>query len=160
MRKIIIDSSPLIIHLVGVFDIKLVGKVSLYNLPEDEFKCIDRLLSIYDSIFITPYVLGELFWLAKSRLKKKGDEVKRLFLRYKEALIKFDEIFVKKDEILNFKNLEFGLTDVSLFLIAKKINCPILTSDKRFAAFCRGNNLNVIDFVEPLFNPHLVRYAD
>lgn len=152
MKAIIIDSSPLVIHLVGVFDIKLVEKVSLYHLPDDEFRCIDRLFTMYDNIFITSYILAELFWLAKSRLGKKEEEVKQLFLRYKEALLRFNEVPVNKEDILHFKNLEFGFTDVSLFLAAQKMNCPILTGDNKFSAFCKGKNLKVIDFIDPLFN--------
>lgn len=153
MRSIIIDTSPLIIHLVGSFNVKLVEKVSACKLPpEDEFRCINKLFSIYDCIFITPYVLGEVYWLAKSRLGKKGKEVKELFLRYREVLFKFDEVLVKKDEIVGFGNLEFGLADASLFLAAKKMNCPILTSDSKFAAFSRGHKIEVVSFVEHLFS--------
>ncbi len=156
MRKIIIDTSPLIIHFVGVFDNKLVTKVSLHNLPEDELKCIERLISEADDIFITPYVLAELFWLAKTRLNWDKGDIKKLFNRYNDIILKFKEIFIEKTDILGFKNLEFGLTDTSLFLAAKKIKYPILTSDKRFITFCRGKRLDVIDFVDPLFNPHFI----
>ncbi len=152
MRSIIIDTSPLIIHLVGSFNVKLVEKVSASNHPEDEFRCINKLFSMYDCIFITPYVLGEVYWLAKSRLGKKGKEVKELFLRYSEMLFKFNEVLVRKDEMLGFENLEFGLTDASLFLAAKKMNCPILTSDSKFASFSRGHKIEVVSFVEHLFS--------
>ena len=151
MRAVVIDSSPLIIHLVGSFDIKLVEKVAVCKQPEDEFRCIDRLFSIYSSIFITPYVLGEVFWLVKSRLGKRGKEVKELFSRYKEVLFKFGEVSIKKDEILNFRNPEFGMVDASLFLAAKKMNCPILTSDSRFAQFSMGHGIEVTNFIEHLF---------
>ena len=130
---------------------KLVEKVTVCNQPKDEFRCIDRLFSLYSVIFITPYVLGEVFWLAKSRLGKKGKDVKELFLRYKEVLLKFSEVAVRKNDILNFSNLEFGVVDASLFLAAKKMNCPILTSDRSFAHFSRGHNIKVVNFVEHLF---------
>jgi len=152
MKAVVIDTSPLVIHLVGSFDIGLVEKVSVCKQPEDEFRCIDRLFSIYSSIFITPYVLGEVFWLAKSRLGRKGKEVKELFTGYNEVLFKFVEVSVKKDEVLNFSNLEFGMVDASLFLAAKKMKCPILTSDHRFAQFSRGNGVDVVNFTEHLFS--------
>ena len=153
MRRIIIDTTPLVIHLVGVYNEKLVNRVSLYNRPEEELKCIDRLVSWADDIFITPYVFAELFWLTKARLKWDNEDVKKLFINYKDVILKFKEIFIGKTEILNFKHLEFGPTDTSLFLAAKRLKYPILTSDKTFIAFCKGNKLEVIDFTYPLFNP-------
>ncbi|MBI5027060.1 MAG: hypothetical protein HZC12_10120 [Nitrospirae bacterium] len=156
MRKIIIDTSPLIIHLVGVFNGMLVSKVSLFNSPEDELKCIDRLISRADDIFITPYVLCELFWLTKQRLSWDNEGVKKIFIRYREMILRFKEIFIEKSEIIGFENLEFGPTDVSLFLAAKKLKYPILTADKPFIAFCKGKKLDVIDFTDPLFNPQSI----
>ncbi|MBI5745431.1 MAG: hypothetical protein HZA13_00315 [Nitrospirae bacterium] len=155
MRKIIIDTSPLIIYLVGAFNNKLVGKVSLYNFPEDELLCINRLISLADEIFITPYVLAELFWLTKRRLSWDNEGVKKIFIHNKDIIIRLKEIFIKKSEIVGFKNLEFGPTDISLFLAAKKLKYPILTSDKPFIGFCTGNKLDVIDFINPLFNPNI-----
>ena len=51
MRKIIIDTSPLIIHMVGVFNKNLVNKVSRYNSPDDEWTCVEKLLSQADDVF-------------------------------------------------------------------------------------------------------------
>ncbi|MBI5188980.1 MAG: hypothetical protein HZA07_07985 [Nitrospirae bacterium] len=154
MRKIIIDTSPLIIHMVGVFNKNLVNKVSRYNSPDDEWTCVEKLLSQADDVFITPYVVGELFWLAKTRLNQDAKGIKSVFVKYKEVILRFKELYIEKKEILNFKNLEFGPTDISLFLAAKKFKYPILTSDNRFIGFCKAKKLKVIDFAEPLFNPH------
>lgn len=153
MRNIIIDTSPLIIHLVGVFNYRHVSKVCLYNSPKIELRCIDRMISLADDVFITPYVLSELFWLAKSRLSKDGEGIKKIFFHYREMILKFKEIFIEKSEIIGCENLEFGPADVSLFLAAKKLKYPILTADKPFIAFCKGNKIDVIDFADPLFNP-------
>lgn len=152
MRKIIIDTSPLIIHIMGMFNANLVSKVSLYNLPKDEVNCIEKIISQAEDVVITSYVLGELFWLAKTRLGQNKEDIKRVFLQYREIILRFKEVFVEKSEILNFKKLEFGPTDASLFLTAKKLKYPILTADQPFIGFCRSEKISVIDFAEPVFN--------
>lgn len=157
MRKIIIDTSPLIIHLVGVFNNKLVEKVSIYKVPDDELRCdelrcVEKLMAQADDIVITSYVFGELFWLVKTRLNQSGDDTKKLFVRYREVMARFKESFIEKNEILDFKKLELGPTDISLFLTAKRFKYPILTSDREFIGFCKSEKVDVISFQDSLFN--------
>lgn len=151
MRRIIIDTSPLIIHLIGVFNNRLVGKVSIYGTPDDELRCIERLMAQAHDIIITPYVFGELFWLTKTRLNRSNDDTKKIFIRYREVMARFKESFVEKNEILDFKRMEFGPTDVSLFLTAKRLKYPILTSDNKFIGFCKTEKVDVMSFQELLF---------
>lgn len=152
MKNIIIDTSPLIIHLIGAFNNRLVKRVSIYKTPNDELRCIERLMAQAHDIIITPYVFGELFWLAKTRLNWSNNDTKKIFIGYREVMARFKESFVGKNEILGFKRIEFGPTDISLFLTAKKLKYPILTADKQFIGFCRSEKIDVIDFADPLFN--------
>jgi predicted nucleic acid-binding protein len=152
MRKIIIDTSPLVIHLVGVFNNKLVEKVSIYKFPDDELRCVERLMAQADDIVITPYVFGELFWLVNTRLNQSGDDTKKIFIRYMKVMTRFKESFIEKNDILDFKKLELGPTDVSLFLTAKRFKYPILTSDREFIGFCKSEKVDVISFQDSLFN--------
>ena len=148
--KMIIDTSPLVIHMAGTYKKDMVNKVSLYNAPNKELICMERLISAAAEIYITPYVFAESFWLASSRLGKS--KVVSVFENYKEMLLRFKDAVINKAEILNSERLEFGPADVSLFLSARKLNYPILTSDTALIGFCRKNNVKVINFAEQVFS--------
>lgn len=145
-KPILIDTSPLLLLLVGAFDESLIGRfkrVSRYD--RTDFDLLVQFLT-GRRICVTPGVLAEVSNLA---MELKHDGFGRLVDHNIQALKRMDERYVPKDTILNVGEIKrIGVTDTSLLVAAKECKGEILTEDHPLCSRCRKRGISAIHVAE------------
>lgn len=141
-REMVVDTSPLLLLLIGLFDRKLIEKFK----KTKEFKLIDfELLFQYirgKKITITPEILAEVSDFAEELGNERFSEFIKMNI---EQLKKIGEVYISKEDMLTEENLKIvlklGFTDTSLLLLAKRNNAEVITND--FRLWNRCNDLGI-----------------
>lgn len=140
-NKTIIDTSPLLLILIGSYDKNLLGKFKrVRNYNEEDFEILFQYL-LRKEIIITPQILAEVSNFAE----ELGDEKFKQFInKNKDGLKKLNEFYIKKDDIFNTEEvLKLGFTDTSIFLFAKNKNAEVLTADRKLWNVCRDQKSKI-----------------
>ncbi|VVB88453.1 Uncharacterised protein [uncultured archaeon] len=150
--NIAIDTGPLLIHAVGVFDCKKLQDVCLCNEPDEEFEFLNRLFMSRKNFYITPYILSELFYQIRKifNLNEKG--IEEFFNIYGEFLIKIGEFHIEKEKIMTHEKIKFGLADISLILANKERHSLIFSGDGGFCKLCEHEKIEHIEYRSFFFN--------
>ena len=145
-KELIIDTEPLLILLVGIYDTKKLSRVSGKT---EDFNYIVQLLRLYKKGIVTPQILAEVSNHAQNQLKGNFPDFIDKVLSYLKIL---DEKYVCKDKLLNkIKEIkDFGISDVSLIEISNE-NRLILTKDKDFLYYCKNKNMPVVSYKDLAF---------
>lgn len=151
-NNIAIDTGPLLIHAVGVFDCKKLQDVCLCYEPDEEFEFLDRLFMSHKSFYITPYILSELFYQIRKifNLDEKG--IEEFFKIYGEFLIKIGEFYIEKEKIITHEKIKFGLADISLIMANKERRSLIFSGDGAFCKLCEHEKIEHIEYRSFFFN--------
>ncbi|NJD52025.1 MAG: hypothetical protein FIB07_04075 [Candidatus Methanoperedens sp.] len=145
-NNIAIDTGPLFIHAVGVFDCKKLQNVCLCSEPDEEFEFLDKLFISRKTFYITPYILSELFYQIRKIFKFDDKKTEEFFNIYGEFLKKIGEIQVEKEKIITHEKIKFGLADISLILANRERQSLIFSSDGAFCKFCEHEKIEFIDY--------------
>jgi len=153
---LIIDTNILLLYIVGKFDIEWIKKFSRTEKYSVEiFSIIDWLISFYNKhIYISPQIISELSNISPEASKKNNKDVEiviEYFKVFKEILMKvFFEKYIHKDKILNFPYLyKYGVTDLSIYKLAKDNNYLVVTDDFRLSNYLNKNNVTSIN-IQPI----------
>ena len=145
-RPLFIDTSPLLLLMVGTYDKGLITKfkrVKCYS-PTD-FDLLVQFL-VKRRVLVTPGVLAEVTNLAME-LKSLG--FKELIESNMESLKRMGECYVTKDVILEtaeFKKV--GFTDTSIIIAANENDGEVLTADHPLCSRCRTMGIPVTHIME------------
>jgi len=145
-NNIAIDTGPLLIHAVGAFDCRKLQDVCLCEEPDEEFEFLDKLFMSRKKLYITPYVLSELSYLIRTKLKLDEKGIENFFNIYGEFLIKIGEFRIEKEKIITHEKIKFGLADISLILANKENRSLIFSSDGAFCKLCEHEKIEHIDY--------------
>ena len=138
-NRIVIDTGPLLLYLVGFIRIK---ELKQFNYNERDFILLNIYLKNIKNICVTPQVLAEISNLAKRRLGSKT--FSSFIISCCRSLEVIGEEYIHKDEIINSHSISIlGITDTSLILASKRGNL-ILTDDGPFFYYCIQNNIPAI----------------
>lgn len=151
-NKILLDTSPLLLFLIGSFDKNQLSKIKYRDTPFDKVD-YDLLADYLKScqIFVTPQILAEMSNIAKKSLKNS------LFQRFMEKIAhliknRVLEIYMPKDKILTIEGtFKYGFSDISLYCAANHAK-TIVTADLPFHKFCVSSNKNV-EFLDTILAP-------
>ncbi len=131
--NLIVDTSALLLFLVGVYDPSYVESCPLLTennkyYRREHFELIKKILQRFpDKIIITPHVLSEVNMLSKKIGKDKRQDY---FVKIIEELKKHNEHCIPLKVLLgNGAVIQFGFTDVSLVETADKNKWIVLTDD-------------------------------
>ncbi len=132
---LIVDTSALLLFLVGVYDPDYVEHCPLLTengkyYKKKQFELIEKIFQRFPGkIIITPHVLSEVNMLSK----KIGEEYRNdYFLALVRELEKHQEYCIPLKVLLkNGAIVEFGFTDISLIEAAEKNKWIVLTDDLR-----------------------------
>ena len=134
-RPLFIDSSPLLLLLVGTYNksmIKKFKRVKCYNTID--FDILVQFL-VRRRVFVTPGVLAEVSNMA---MELKGDGFRKLIETNIDTLKRIGECYITKDIILEAPELKkIGITDTSILIAAKENNGEILTADHPLFSRCK-----------------------
>ena len=145
-NNIAIDTGPLLIHAVGVFDRRKLQDVCLCYEPDEEFEFLDKLFISRKNFYITPYILSELFYQIRKIFKLDDKKTEEFFNIYGEFLKKIGEINIEKEKIITHEKIKFGLADISLILANKESRSLIFSSDGAFCKLCEHEKIEHIDY--------------
>ena len=126
-RQVFLDSSLLVLLVVGETDRKLIPKHRrLREFDVDDYERLISLINRVDQIFVTPNTLTE----ASNLLAQHGDpERSRLFEVLRLLIEEYEEIVVtSKAASRNDKFNRLGLTDSALLEVISNSN-PLITVD-------------------------------
>lgn len=151
-NNIVIDTGPLLIHAVGAIRVDKLKNVCLCNEPDEEFEFLNRLFSSSKKFYITPYVLSELLYQLRKKLKLKEDGIEHFFHQYGEFLNKMGEFQINKEKIINDERIKFGLADVSLIIAHKEEGSLIISSDEPFCRLCEKERIEYIEYKSFFYN--------
>ena len=145
-RPLIIDTSPLLLLLVGTYNKSLIRnfkRVKCYN--KDDFDILVQFLA-KKKVIVTPGVLAEVSNLA---MELKGDDFRKLVDTNIDSLKRLGECYISKNVILEapeFKKM--GTTDTSIIIAAKENNSEILTADHHLCSRCNNNGIPATHMME------------
>lgn len=151
-KNIVIDTGPLLIHAVGAIRIDKLKDVCLCGDPDEEFIFLERLFSSSKEFYITPYVLSELSYQLRTKLRLKKDGVEKFFNLYREFLNNIGEFHISKEKIINDKRIKFGLADISLMISHKENGSLIISSDEPFCKLCEKEDVEFIEYKSFFYN--------
>ncbi|MCK5291534.1 MAG: hypothetical protein KAR39_05920 [Thermoplasmata archaeon] len=145
-KPVLIDTSPLLLLLVGAYDESLIGKfkrVSRYN--QTDFDLLVQYLA-GRKVCVTPGVLAEMSNLA---MGLKRGEFGRLIDHNIQELKRMDERYVPKDTIFDMREFRrIGVTDTSLLVAAEECEGEILTADHPLCFRCRKKGISATHMTE------------
>ncbi|TET89279.1 MAG: hypothetical protein E3J35_10330 [Methanomassiliicoccales archaeon] len=145
-KPVLIDTSPLLLLLVGAYDESLIGKfkrVSKYS--RTDFDLLVQFLA-GRKVCVTPGVLAEVSNMA---MELKRGEFGKVVDHNVEELKQMDEHYVSKDDILEAEELKrVGVTDTSLLIAAKERDGEILTADHPLCSRCRKTGIPATHMAE------------
>ncbi len=143
---ILIDTSPLLLLLVGRYDENLIDSFKrMSGYDRTDFDLLIQFLA-RRKLNVTPGVLAEVSNLAM-QLKRGGFE--RMIEYNISELKSMGEHYVPKDTILEAKELvRVGITDTSLLIAAKEHNVGILTDDHPLWSRCQTEGIPAIHMAE------------
>lgn len=144
--NIIIDTGPLLIHAVGAFQENKLKDVCLCREPTKEFEFLNRLFASRKSFYITPYILSELLYHIRKKLRLNEEGVDKFFNCYREFLNKIGEFHFDKEKIINNKYIKFGLADISLVKAYEEGGSLIFSDDGSFCRLCEKENIEYIEY--------------
>lgn len=137
MRSFILDTSPLLVYVVGAFDKRYLTKISYQSRSFDnlDFEILSQ--SLHGKIvYVTPQILAELSNVIENAL---GPELLQACIRATTLLIRDGllELYVPKNDLLLVEcAAKFGFADASLFCSTDRIDTTIITGDLPFYGFC------------------------
>lgn len=151
---IVIDSNLLLLLILGSFDENLIGTFKrLAMFTVDDFHELQRLVSKFRAIRVTPHILTEVSNLANSLPERE----KRSWAEYfrKWILDELQEQQVPAVQLVKSESfLHFGITDAALAEASR--DTFIVTVDNRLASYLQRQNLRVLNF-NHLRRPWLVQ---
>ena len=142
-KKIVIDTGPLLLYLVGFYRIK---DLEHFGYKDRDLLLLNEFLKNFSEILVTPHVLAEMSDLAESRLNKRFSSF--MFTSF-DRLYALGEEYITKNEILGRKNCvsKFGIADVASIGVSEK-NILFLTADGPLYYYCKSIEIPVIHLNE------------
>ena len=136
-RKILfLDTGPLLLLFLGMYDKKLIGSKRLEKYDDVDFDILVQFIR-YRKIYTTCGVLAETSNFSKQKIKKKKfyDFIEKI----REELEKLDETFVPKNKIIKSEKFsKLGYADTSIVIAAKTENGEVLTGDWPLYSVCEN----------------------
>ena len=153
---IIIDTRPLLLFLVGIYDNrKNRNHLNNFNFHKNDFSYLERFIEAFEikKFYTTPQILTETFYFVRKKLR---GEYKEFIEEMNEILInKIDEKYFHKDTLLSQEFfIKFDFPDVSLivsFEFSDKL--AIITDDLTLSDYCnnlKGRRRLIINFTDDL----------
>lgn len=140
-QAIILDTSPLLQILVGLYNPKKLDKVGI---TENQFGHLISYIQQFSERLITPHILAEMSNLAKKRLKDDFPEFMKFIVKFLRDL---NEQQIEKEDIIQSDNIkqviDFGITDTAISL-ASTTKRLIITADSPFFQYCYNNKIPVL----------------
>lgn len=147
-QKIILDTGPLFLLLVGWYNPQKLDKISF---TEEQFGILLSYIHQFNESVVTPHVLAEMSNLAGNRLKENFPEFMEKTAVFLQEV---EEEHIKKEEIIAKNNrkllVDFGITDAALALASGKDRL-ILTADHSFFQYCYNKGIPALH-LEAVFN--------
>lgn len=136
-RHLVIDTTPLLLTLVGSYDPAYLTKfkrLSTYGYTKKDFEILKKFLLGTSTITVTPGVLAEVF-----NYLENDDHFLEIFNNNMILLSSMKELYVEKSNILRFDEFhKIAFTDTSLVLAAKSTGSSILTRDWKLYGVCKS----------------------
>jgi len=148
---IFIDTGPLLLLLIGIYDKELIGSAKRVNkYKQIHFDLLFRFL-VRRKVLVTPGILAEVSNFSKQVVgSKKFNEFVKSNL---EDLRSLGECHISKDIIIETDEfLRFGYTDASILLAIRENRASIITDDYPLYSKCKkiGINCTHINMLEEL----------
>ncbi len=140
---LVIDTIPLLLFLVGVYDpsyLRSFKRLNTYGYEEKHFEILNSFLLRTGRIAVTSSVLSEISNILQN--DKHFLEILDLSMNF---LMELDEMHIEKNKILSsgeFPKLAF--TDTSILITAKDHRGSILTRDRGLWGACRGQEISAL----------------
>lgn len=156
--EFILDTSPLIILTIGLFNKDHLHKVKYGNrkFEKVDFDLLHQYIyknkTIYENkIIVSPQILAELCNIVENNLGRE------LFKQYMQTISYFLregilEVYTHKDILINVPEIiKFGFSDISVSYICSN-NRILIVGDLPFYQYCKSNKLNV-EYLDTILAP-------
>lgn len=151
-RPILIDTKPLLLFLVGIYDVRTNSNhLNSFGYTKKDFHILRKFFEQMkiNSFVITPHIFTEFcYWI-----EQENDYDLKLFIKnvLPFEATKIGEKYIEKDNILKNKEFEkFGATDTSIIIGSEEYN-SIITDEYNLSRCCdRNYGKLVINFKEDI----------
>ncbi|WP_257288527.1 hypothetical protein [Endozoicomonas sp. SESOKO2] len=139
-----LDTNLLVLYLVGKYEPEFVPKfkrTAMYT--EQDFHWLNEYVSQFSRIVVTPQVLAETW-----NFLEKINEIKfkEFIVSILPTLYEVNELYIEKDEVISAEGFSYmGITDISVILAAKSLDCLVLTDDLRAYSYFASHEVMAIN---------------
>jgi hypothetical protein len=144
-RGILVDSSLLVVYLVGSFDRRhLVNcRAIKSSFTDNEFELLARIIGLFDLVVTTPHVLTEVSNLAGRLPERLHVPFRRFFAHLIGRLAEQNASAVNLSRASQF--VRFGMADTAISLVAPG-KYFVLTEEVALYSFLSRNGVDVMNF--------------
>lgn len=137
-KGILIDTSILLLYIVGVYDINLVSRFKRTEMfREDNFERVSKFVDCFDLKIATPHILTEV-----SNFIDNRPDLQAVLKTY---IDNSKEIFLESSDLSKRQTfLKFGLADTSVTFTAEN-KYLILTDDRPLYGFLMNSNIDAVN---------------
>jgi len=137
-KGILIDTSILLLYIVGVYDINLVSRFKRTEMfSEDDFERVSKFVDYFDLKIATPHILTEV-----SNFIDNRPDLQAVLKTY---IDNSKEIFLESSDLSKRQTfLKFGLADTSVTFTAEN-KYLILTDDRPLYGFLMNSNIDAVN---------------
>lgn len=141
---VILDTNLLLLYLIGSYDVDYIcqfKRTCMYDV--NDFRWLRNFIHNFDSVIVTPQVLGEL-WNFVEKIRK--DRFSRFLDVTIPRLIGLCEHYIEKELIIEETCFRYvGVTDTSLICSGKQRKCLVITDDLRSYSYYLSNGVEAIN---------------
>ncbi len=154
-QKIILDTSPLILFLVGSFNPSYLSKIKDKNraFSKNDFDTFSQYIQ-NKKILVTPQILAEMCNITQNYL---GQDLFKQFMESIFALLKDGtiEVYHKKEDLMtNLDITKWGFSDMSIFF-SSSVDNKVIVSDFPLYGYLEKEGKNV-EFLDTILSPNLL----
>lgn len=149
-KGIILDTKPFVLYLIGlIFPEKITRFSRTKEFTRDNFRELSLLVSKFQNIFITPYILAEVshFTLGEDNSEFSLTEKNAIsnFIKSIGSGINISEKYTSANTIFANKHISIiGASDASLLEIDFSNNCLCVTSDTTLFLMANAQGKKVV----------------
>lgn len=144
-RGILVDSSLLIVYLIGLFDRRQLANCRAIksSFTRDEFELLARLIGLFELIVTTPHILTEVSNLAGRLPERLHVPFRRFVAELIGRLTEQNVLAADLSQAPHF--VRFGVADTAISLVAPG-NYFVLTEEIALYSLLSRNGVDVMNF--------------
>lgn len=146
MRSVLLDTSLLLLLIVGCYNKDVIGKHKrTKSFVSEDFDLLVKSIDGYEILWVTSHCLAEVSNLLKQTHSRQAKELLACFATF-IAVAKAKESHIPKEVIFsNNHAIRLGVTDTGIIIKSKRVSCVFTVDFDLYCAISKMGN-HVVNF--------------